>query len=203
MKLGNTNLKTSRGGKKTETNAVFFLSSGFTPVEPEGRLNKLGVSMCQNSTALFTKSSMLSMKAQYQKVGGMISSSSNPANRRFGVASVLIVILSAFLLVCVSLGGVAEAYTVEQLCNAIYKAEGGAKTKHPYGILAKYKTTTPRQACINTIKHAVRDWDGKTDFIVFLGSRYCPIGCENDNGTNQFWVSNVKYFLAREAKCQK
>lgn len=82
---------------------------------------------------------------------------------------------------------------VEKLADAIYKAEGGSKTSHPYGILKHYKTTTPRQACINTIKHAMRDYKSG-DFISFLGSRYCPVGCSNDVGTNQYWIKNVKYF---------
>jgi len=36
-------------------------------------------------------------------------------------------------------------------------------------------------------------WNGKGDFIDFLGSRYCPVGAENDpNGLNKNWTSNVK-----------
>jgi len=90
------------------------------------------------------------------------------------------------------------AYTNEQIADAIYLAEGGAKTRHPYGILTKYKTTTPRQACINTIIHAQKDWNGEGDFIEFLGSRYCPVGAENDpTGLNRNWVKNVKFFLGR------
>ena len=90
------------------------------------------------------------------------------------------------------------AFTDNQLANAIYKAENSKS--HPYGILTHYKTTTPRQACLNTIAHAKRDWNGKGDFIVFLGNRYAPINSDTDNGTNKFWVSNVKYFLNKEAK---
>lgn len=89
-------------------------------------------------------------------------------------------------------------YSVDEIADAIYLAEGGAKTSHPYGILKKYKTTTPRQACINTINHALRDWDGQGDFIQFLGNRYCPVGAENDpTGLNKNWVGNVTYFLQR------
>ena len=86
---------------------------------------------------------------------------------------------------------------VERLANAIYKAEGGSKTRYPYGILTKYKTTTPRQACINTIKHALRDWDGKGDFIKFLGARYCPTKGNLNNAEkrlNRYWVKNVTYY---------
>lgn len=85
----------------------------------------------------------------------------------------------------------------DRLADAIYRAEGGEKTRYPYGILTKYKVTTPRQACINTIEHAKRDYtDG--DFIEFLGSRYCPVGAENDpDGLNKYWVKNVKYFYRK------
>jgi hypothetical protein len=83
----------------------------------------------------------------------------------------------------------------ERLADCIYIAEGGAKTAHPYGILAHYKTTTPRQACINTIRHAQRDWKGQGDFIAFLGGRYCPVGAKNDpKGLNKNWIKNVKYY---------
>lgn len=93
----------------------------------------------------------------------------------------------------------AQDYTDEQIANAIYLAEGGAKTRHPYGILTKYKTTTPRQACINTIRHARKDWNGQGDFIVFLGNRYCPVGASNDpTGLNKNWISNVKRLLAKQ-----
>jgi hypothetical protein len=81
----------------------------------------------------------------------------------------------------------------ERLADAIYKAEGGAKTAHPYGIMVRYKVTTPRQACINTVKHALRDYKGPEDgFIAFLGSRYAPIGASNDPANlNIHWVKNV------------
>lgn len=88
-----------------------------------------------------------------------------------------------------------QDYSNDQIANAIYWAEGG-DISHPYGILAHYKTTTSRQACINTIQHARRDWNGKGDFCEFLGSRYCPVGANNDpTGLNVNWVKNVKYYL--------
>lgn len=88
------------------------------------------------------------------------------------------------------------AYTDTQICDSIFWAEGGYKTRHPYGILKKFKTTAPRQACLNTIAHARKDWDGKGDFIEFLGSRYAPVNMgENSNdpkNLNKNWVKNVK-----------
>ena len=32
-------------------------------------------------------------------------------------------------------------------------------------------------------------------FIESLGNRYCPIGCDNDNGTNKHWIKNVKFWF--------
>ena len=98
---------------------------------------------------------------------------------------------------------IAFAYTDTQICNAIFKAEHSKN--HPYGILKHYKHTTPRQASLNTIRHARGDWDGKGDFIEFLGSRYCPTHWKNTYEAtkaewelNRYWVKNVKYFLERE-----
>jgi hypothetical protein len=95
-----------------------------------------------------------------------------------------------------------ENYSDESICNAIYKAEGGSKTAHPYGILKHYKHTTPRQACLNTIAHCRRDWNGFGDFIDYLGSIYAPTkNCGNDpKGLNKNWVKNVRYFLLKEEK---
>lgn len=95
-----------------------------------------------------------------------------------------------------------EGYSVNQWCEAIYKAEGGTKTHHPYGILAIYRHTNSKQACINTILHKYRDYrklQGKTGkdghFIDYLASKYCPVGCSNDVVTNKYWVNNVLYWL--------
>lgn len=103
--------------------------------------------------------------------------------------------LRAFIIACILILNASSvfAFSDSQLADAIYKAEH-SKT-HPYGILKHYKHTTPRQACLNTIAHARQDWNEEGDFVSFLGSRYCPVNCENDNGTNKFWISNVRYFL--------
>jgi hypothetical protein len=83
---------------------------------------------------------------------------------------------------------------IERLADAVYYAEGGSKTNHPYGILTKYKHTTPRQACINSIKSAMRR-SGSTDpdvVIPEMGRVYCPVGASNDpTGLNKNWVGNV------------
>ena len=95
-------------------------------------------------------------------------------------------------------GPIWNRFSDDQIANAIYRAENSKA--HPYGILAHYKKTTPRQACINTIKHARKDFK-QGDFIVFLGARYCPVGAANDpRGLNKNWVNNVKAFLLLEIK---
>ncbi len=89
-------------------------------------------------------------------------------------------------------------YSLNQWCNAIYKAEGGEKTAHPYGILAHYKHTTPRQACKNTVKHNHARWvkqGRKVPYIAFLQAQYCPIGSNTDNGTCKNWSKNVLWSL--------
>ena len=87
-----------------------------------------------------------------------------------------------------------EVIDVERLATAIHKAEGNDN----YGILKKIHGTNYRLACKQTIAHALRDWNGDTDFITFLGSRYAPlIGATNDpNHLNENWISNVRYWYA-------
>ena len=114
-------------------------------------------------------------------------------NVKFSSAVLKTIAVTAVVFLLSSQVRAAEFINVNKLADAIYFAEGGSKTSHPYGILAHYKTTTPRQACINTINHALRDWNGQGDFIKFLGSRYCPVGAQNDpTGLNKNWVRNVR-----------
>jgi hypothetical protein len=106
------------------------------------------------------------------------------------------------------LGHCSEAsVNIEKMADAIYYVEGGAKTSHPYGVLTHYKHTTARQACINTIKHALRDWNGQGSFIAFLGSRYCPTHWEKtyqatkaEYELNRYWVGNVTRLYERSIK---
>ena len=121
-----------------------------------------------------------------------------PNPRYFIPAVALMTLLIASL--AVSLARAEEDWTDTQIVQAIYRAEGGTKTRHPYGILTKYKHTTPRQACFNTVRSARRRFSrqsAESDFVVFLSKTYCPIGAANDpRGLNRHWIKNVKYFLA-------
>jgi hypothetical protein len=90
----------------------------------------------------------------------------------------------------------AQTIDVERLATAIGKAENSKA--HPYGIMQRYRNTTPRQACINTIKHRLKTFNGHGDFITYLGSIYAPANATNDpKGLNKNWVNNVKYFYER------
>lgn len=101
----------------------------------------------------------------------------------------------------------AEPIDANRLADAIYKAEGGASTNWPYGILKRYKHTTPRQACLNTIRSKHKAWvaqGSKGDFIAYLGSKYAPIGADNDpTGLNAHWVGNVSRFYRESLKNEK
>lgn len=117
------------------------------------------------------------------------------------VAEKLLMGLAVFLLVATS--AFAEP-NWNALADAIYLAEGGAKAAHPYGIMQKYKHTSPRQACLNTIRHKWADFralqpQGDEDaYLAYLASRYAPIGAKNDpQGLNKNWLRNVEFFYRR------
>lgn len=88
------------------------------------------------------------------------------------------------------------------VANAIYVAEGGKKTRFPYGISVKKSgiqtkdEADARKICINTIGHAYKDWVNtghKDDFIDFLSKRYCP---EN----HVHWAKMIKSIMAKQKK---
>lgn len=92
-----------------------------------------------------------------------------------------------------------EGHDIQVWANAINKAENSPS--HPYGIIAKYRHTSPRQACINTVRHQYRIWCKNTcnkTFIVFLASKYAPLMASNDlKNLNSSWIRNVSYFLSK------
>lgn len=87
---------------------------------------------------------------------------------------------------------------------AIRYAENGSKGRE-YGILhPRVKPTYRSQAgwCAATVQKNFTRWlnTNPTDkttlaFIQFLGSRYCPVGADNDpTGLNKYWVKNVYHY---------
>ena len=89
---------------------------------------------------------------------------------------------------------------INSVVDAIYLAEGGDKTNHPYGVISvKVKNKEEaRRVCYNSVVHRLNDWrsEGSNgDFIVYLGSFYCPPSAHN---LNKYWVKNVKFFLNKK-----
>jgi hypothetical protein len=78
-----------------------------------------------------------------------------------------------------------------QIADAIYKIEGGANTKFPYGIKS-VKTSNPRQVCLNTIKNNYIRWQkagSKQNYLDFLANIYCPPSADKQG--NQNWIKNI------------
>ena len=96
----------------------------------------------------------------------------------------------------------AEVFDAELICQKIYIIEGGADAVSPYGILSVKcdSKTKCEQICVNTVQNSFTLYQlagSKGDFLQSLASRYCPIGAENDNGSNKFWLSNLRYYLGK------
>jgi len=98
--------------------------------------------------------------------------------------------------------GVARAdnYSVNEVVNAIYKAESGAKTNFPYGIKSidtkgnvAYAKRICRQSVVNNYKRWLKANKPKC-FIEFMRDRFCPL---SDSKLNANWVKNVKYWLVK------
>ena len=91
-----------------------------------------------------------------------------------------------------------------KLANAIYKAEGGKKTRYPYGIKSVrcVGENDCRQVCLNTIRNNQKRFlkqNKYSDFIEFLGSRYCPLNIKGEYHLNKNWVRLVKYFYNHQS----
>lgn len=89
----------------------------------------------------------------------------------------------------------------ETVAQAIYLAEGGEKTVYPYGVLSTPtygNVVEAKRICLNSIRNSRKRWEkaGRPgDWLAYFAQRWCPVGAENDNGTNQYWLKNVRYFL--------
>ncbi len=105
----------------------------------------------------------------------------------------------------------AETYTDDEIADAIYKAEGGEKASHPYGIMSvPYKDEAEaRRICLNTIRDNRKryaDYGHKEypTFLEFLASRYAPTkGKGISKATkklNENWIHNVRFFLQKKQR---
>jgi len=91
-------------------------------------------------------------------------------------------------------------FTVNQLADSIFVAEGGFRAKKPYGILSVpcEGEKECRKICINTIRNNIEryiEWGHKKfpTYLDFLRSRYAPENVKNDpNNLNDNWLKNVR-----------
>ncbi|MCP4364093.1 MAG: hypothetical protein GY800_02180 [Planctomycetes bacterium] len=108
----------------------------------------------------------------------------------------------------------AVAYTDDQIADAIYKAEGGKKASHPYGIMSvPYKNEADaRRICLNTIRDNRKryaDYGHREypTFLEFLASIYAPTRgkgiTRSAKKLNGNWLRNVRFFLKEEQEEKK
>ena len=118
-------------------------------------------------------------------------------HKQYTIATIIITIFIMLIF-----AGMAEAYTLDEWCDAIFQAEGGYEATYLYGIRSvNYDSEQEaRRICKNTVRNTLikyrktRCKENDTD-LQCMSSRYCPIGSDTDNGTCQYWQKNVKYFL--------
>ena len=101
----------------------------------------------------------------------------------------------------------AKEYTNAEICQAIFLAEGGNKTKYPYGIRSVTCETKEecKRVCLNTVRNnRVRfkqyGFKRHKTYLDFLASRYAPTTGNlrpAEKKLNVNWLSNVRYFLEK------
>lgn len=90
----------------------------------------------------------------------------------------------------------------EEIANAIWRIEGGEKTKYPYGIKSidtGGDVNKARRICINTIKNNFVRWqrDGKPGFYLdYLADKYCPKSADAQGNTN--WKKNMRAIIGKK-----
>ena len=124
------------------------------------------------------------------------------------IAGACFVLMIILLLVFGIATARAEEYSTDEIVNAIYLAEGGAKAQFPYGIrsVTCESKDACRKVCENTVKNnrvrfAKYGHRKFASYLDFLASRYCPTSGRNlskaERRLNGNWTRNVRYFLAK------
>lgn len=102
-----------------------------------------------------------------------------------------------------------QDYTVQEICHAIFRAEGGEKANAPYGILSvKVKdTSAAKRICIQSIKKnrirylEYKERKGTLDYIGFISRRWAPLQASNDpKGLNKNFEPNLRLILAQNRR---
>jgi len=102
-------------------------------------------------------------------------------------------------------GGTIEVkttYTIDQYCDAIFKAEGSYSATWLYGIRSvNYEDEAEaREICLRTVYNTLvkhRDERCRPEWgeTYCIANRYCPVDGELDDGRCKYWQKNVEWFL--------
>jgi hypothetical protein len=89
----------------------------------------------------------------------------------------------------------------QRITDAIYRVEGGAKAKAPYGILSVRVSSLEhaRQIAYTTVQNNHDRWikAGRPgEYLDFLADRYCPKSA--DPRGNKNWRANIRHFLGKK-----
>lgn len=96
-----------------------------------------------------------------------------------------------------------KPWSNEEICQAIWSAEGGFASSKPYGIMLPKCSWENvgycKRACINTIRNnrihfKNHGYKSHKKFLSFLASRYAPVKGDK-TGLNKNWLPNVQFFL--------
>ena len=91
----------------------------------------------------------------------------------------------------------------ERMADAIWKAEGGSKTKWPYGVksVKVVSVAEARRVTINSVRNNWRRWEkaGKPEpFIKFMARRWCPE--LSDPVGHRNWVRNMTVLMGKNSR---
>jgi len=91
-----------------------------------------------------------------------------------------------------------DAEYITAVADAIYRVEGGAKTRFPYGIKSVKVSgeAEARRVCENTIRNNLARWrkaGAQGEYLDFLADRYCPPSVDPTGNFN--WKKNIKKII--------
>jgi len=91
----------------------------------------------------------------------------------------------------------AVSLDTDKMVQAIYRAEGGEKTRFPYGVMSVKcaSKADAERVCRNTVVNNWNRWikaGQPGEFVVYLAGKYCPVSA--DPVGNRRWIANVSKF---------
>lgn len=91
-----------------------------------------------------------------------------------------------------------DSKEINEIVDAIWRIEGGSRTKYPYGIKSVKVDSVEeaRQVCRNTVVRNYDRWlaaDKPSTYLEFLADRYCPPSVDPKGNRN--WKKNIKSII--------